>query len=200
LTAALLKADVSLNVITSQLPLLLWARSSRLPLIALAPLYSDLIKVRRNGLQSLDSVNRETYVADTKGFINMVQTPKFKLYTNKSLLKEYEAFNLNANPGEDGDIGNFFAESILHDEAVATSSAKWVRQVKTRASSKGKNSLMIILSAFERVRFLGGANGRVLRVYQFLSPDSQISEEAVTSILLNPTAKVCCLNKCRSPI
>lgn len=48
---------------------------------------------------------------------------------------------------------------------------------------------MIILSAFERVRFLGGANGRVLRVYQFLSPDSKISEEAVTSILLNPTAK-----------
>jgi hypothetical protein len=37
----------------------------------------------------------------------MVQTPKFKLYKNKSLLKEYEAFNLNANPGEDGDIGIF---------------------------------------------------------------------------------------------
>lgn len=196
LTAALLKADVSLNVISSQLPLLIWARSSRLPLVALAPLYSDLIKVRENGLQSLDFVNRETYVADTKGFINMVQNPKFKLYTNKSLLKEYEAFNLSKNPDEDGDIGNFFAESILHDEAVATASAKWAHQVKTRTSSKGNNSLMIILSAFERVRFLGGANGRVLRVYQFLSPDSKISEEAVTSILLNPTAKVCCLNRC----
>lgn len=193
LTATLLNADVSMNVITCQLPLLLWARSSRIPLIALAPLYTDLVKVRQNGLQSLDIATRETYVVDTKGFISMVQSPRFKLYTNKSLLKEYDASNFISRSGEDDDIANYFAEQILSDEAVATASAKWALLAKTRSADKGNNdnnSLMIILSAFERVRFLGGANGRILRVLQFLSPDEKISAEAVTSILLNPTAQV----------
>lgn len=187
-----------MNVITCQVPLLIWARSNRIPLVALAPLYTDLVKVRQNGLQSLDIANRETYVTDTKGFISMVQSPRFKLYTNRSLLKEYEASNLISKSGEEDDIANYFAERILSDEAVATASAKWALQAKIRSSNKGNNnnnSLMIILSAFERVRYLGGANGRVLRVLQFLSPDENISEEAVTSILLNPTAQVSLLHR-----
>jgi hypothetical protein len=69
------------------------------------------------------------------------------------VIQQNKEQNHQSNPVEDGDIGFFFAESILHDEAVASSSAKWVRQVKTRTSSKGKNNLMIILSAFERVWF-----------------------------------------------
>lgn len=184
LKAALLEAKVPIFVISCQLPLLLWARAIRLPIIALAPQDSDLVTVRKNGLQDLDIESRATYVADTKGFVDMVQNPKFKLYTERSLLKEY-----NANAAKNDNLGNFFAERILNDEAIATASAKWALLANSRSATKN-NNLMIILSAFEGVRFLGGANGRVLRVFQFLSPDATIGEEAVTTILLNPTAQV----------
>lgn len=124
---------------------------------------------------------RAQYVVDTQGFIDMVQNPKFQLYTDKSMMKDYTS-NDDISPGD------FFAERILYDEAVATAASNWA--LLTNSRNNNKNSLMIVLSAIEGVRFFGGANGRIRRVSSFLSPDSApVEEEAITTILLNPTAQ-----------
>ena len=39
------------------------------------------------------------------------------------------------------------------------------------------------------VRFLGGPNGRIARVCNAIRPNTNIDDEAVTTILLNPTAQ-----------
>jgi len=181
LKAALLEAKVPLDIVSSQLPLLQWAKKQKLPLIALSPEISDLDTVRTKGLQDLDMGRRAQYVVDTQGFIDMVQNPKFQLYTDKSMMKDYTS-NDDISPGD------FFAERILYDEAVATAASNWA--LLTNSRNNNKNSLMIVLSAIEGVRFFGGANGRIRRVSSFLSPDSApVEEEAITTILLNPTAQ-----------
>ena len=91
-------------------------------------------------------------------------------------MKEYKPQNEKDNEG------NFFAERILYDEAVATSMAKW-------AMSR-KDSMVITVSDIKDVRFFGGANGRLPRIYKFLVPDSLIDDASVTTILLNPSAQV----------
>lgn len=183
LKAALLEANVPFDIVSTQLPLLQWAKKQKLPLIALSPEFEDLNTVRTKGLQDLDMGRRAQYVADTQGFIDMVQNPKFQLYTDKSMMKDYTSSKDEISPGD------FFAERILYDEAVATAASNWA--LFTNSRTNNKNSLMIVLSAFEGVRFFGGANGRIRRVSSFLSPDSApVEEEAITTILLNPTAQV----------
>ncbi len=168
----------------AHLPILRFAQKKRLSLLALAPEAQDLDTVRKGGLQTLDPERRETYVADAQGFIALTQDPKFKLYTEKSLFKDFTpssaAVASDASSAK-AEQGNYFAEKILVHEACATCISKW-------ATSR-PNSLVITVAPISDVRFLGGINGRVPRISQFLNKESLVDDEAVTTILLNPNAK-----------
>lgn len=168
----------------AQMPILRFAQKKRLSLLALAPEAQDLDTVRNGGLQSLDPEKRETYVADAQGFIALTQDPKFRLYTEKSLFKDFAPSSAAVASGASAakaEQGNYFAEKILVHEACATRISKW-------ATSR-PNSLVITVAPISDVRFLGGINGRVPRISQFLNKESLVDEEAVTTILLNPNAK-----------
>jgi len=165
------------------LPILRFAKEKRIALLALAPELSDLDTVQKGGLQSLDSERRDTYVSDAQGFIALTQEPKFKLYADKSLLKDYKPSPSEATDEAATKAGqaNFFAERILVHEACATAISKW-------ATSR-PNSMVVTIAPIPDVRFMGGMNGRVPRVCQHLNPTSLVNEEAVTTILLNPNAR-----------
>ncbi|KAL3768513.1 hypothetical protein ACHAW5_006709 [Stephanodiscus triporus] len=166
------------------LPILRFAKRRGCALLALAPEPSDLRVVRGGGLQSLDPTRRGTYVADAPGFIALTQEPKFKLYTDKSLLKDFVASSSPTAKDEastKAEQGNFFAERILVHEACATAIARW-------ATSR-PDSLVVTIAPVADVRFLGGINGRVPRVCKYLNPESLVDDEAVTTILLNPSAE-----------
>lgn len=168
----------------AHLPILRFARMKQFPLLALAPEAQDLDTVRKGGLQTLDPERRETYVADAQGFIALTQDPKFKLYTEKSLFKDFEPSSAAVASNEaaaKAEQGNYFAEKILVHEACATCINKW-------AASR-PNALVITIAPISDVRFLGGINGRVPRISKFLNKDSLVDDEAVTTILLNPNAK-----------
>lgn len=187
LRRALKDAGAKESLIERHIPILKFARDKRFPLLALSPDPSDLQTLQRGGLQSLDPTRREYYVADTDGFVSLTQDPKFKLYTEKSLLKDFIPSSDTATEEQlKNEQANYFAERILVHEAGATRIAEW-------ASSR-PNSLVITVASIPDVRFMGGINGRVARVYGKLSSrenkDVDIGEDAVTTILLNPSAKV----------
>lgn len=162
------------------LPIFRFAKKKRCALLALAPELSDLATVQKGGLQSLAPEKRDTYVADAQGFIGLTQELKFKLYTDKSLLKGFVPTS-NDEAANKADSANFFAERILVHEACATAVAKW--------SSSRPDSLVVTIAPIPDVRFMGGINGRVPRISRFLNKESLVDEEAVTTILLNPNAK-----------
>lgn len=169
---------------TAHLPILRFAQKKQFPLLALAPEVQDLDTVRKGGLQTLDPKRRETYVADAQGFIALTQDPKFKLYTEKSLFKDFVPSSADVARNEaaaKAEQGNYFAEKILVHEACANCISKW-------AASR-PDSLVITIAPIADVRFLGGINGRVPRISQFLNKDSLVDDDAVTTILLNPNAK-----------
>ena len=153
-----------------------FARQNGIEVIAMLPEMNDLKIVREEGLQNLSPERRSTYVMDPEGFIALTQDPKFKLYTDKSMMKNYVSLDEKDSPA------NFFAEQILTDEAVASAAARW--------AILRPSSLVIVLDPIYNVRFFGGANGRVERVCKFLSPDTAVDEESITTILLNPSAEV----------
>jgi hypothetical protein len=175
------------NLAERHLPILRFAKKRGCALLALSPEPSDLDVVRGGGLQSLDPDRREAYVADAPGFIALTQDPKFKLYTDKSLLKDFVASTSTSSSSTRDEAstkaeqGNFFAERILVHEACATAIARW-------ATSR-PNSLVITIAPIADVRFLGGINGRVPRICKHLNPESIVDDEAVTTILLNPNAR-----------
>jgi hypothetical protein len=107
----------------------------------------------------------------------LTQDPTFKLYTDRSLLKDFD-------PVDNKDQqGNFFAQRILVHEAAATALAKY-------AVSR-PDSFVAVLAPTPDLRFLGGINGRIPRVCEYLNKESnKVTNDAVTTILLNPTAKV----------
>eukprot|EP00586_Coscinodiscus_wailesii_P022319 CAMPEP_0172509328 /NCGR_PEP_ID=MMETSP1066-20121228/219384_1 /TAXON_ID=671091 /ORGANISM="Coscinodiscus wailesii, Strain CCMP2513" /LENGTH=305 /DNA_ID=CAMNT_0013287749 /DNA_START=549 /DNA_END=1466 /DNA_ORIENTATION=- len=163
-------------LMTRYLPLLAFARKKNIDLVALAPERADVEVVRRDGLQNVDLERRGLYVADVDGFVQLTTDPKFRLYTDRSLLKEFKKRDDKDGPGD------YFAERILVDEAVATSVARW-------ALGRPADALMVVVGDLRSYRFFGGANGRIPRVCRFLSPGLDIDEESVTTILLNPSAE-----------
>lgn len=164
----------------AHLPILRFAKKKRFALLALAPEVKDLETVRKGGLQSLDPEKRERYVIDPQGFIALTQDPKFKLYSDKSLFKDFVPSSNDAAAAK-AEEGNYFAEKILTHEACATCITKW-------AASR-PDSLVVTIAPISDVRFMGGINGRVPRISQFLNKDSLVDDDAETTILLNPNAK-----------
>jgi hypothetical protein len=170
-------AGVPESTIQLYTPLLQLAKSRNLKLLALAPEVEDSSIVRKQGLQNVNTDRRAQYVADAEGFIALTQDPKFKLYTERSLLKDFE-------PMDDKDQqGNFFAQRILVHEAAATALAKY-------AVSR-PDSFVAVIAPTPDLRFLGGINGRIPRVCEYLNKETnKVTNDAVTTILLNPTATV----------
>ena len=172
---ALSGAGVDRTAIDNYLPLIQFARSKKLALLALSPEAEDLAVVRKEGLQDVNIERRKQYVADADGFIALTQDPKYKLYAEKSLFKDFVPKSDKDKPGD------FFAERILVHEAIATAASKW-------AMSR-PDSLVAVVAPIQDVRFMGGPNGRVPRVCKFVNPLANVDEEAVTTILLNPSAE-----------
>ncbi|KAL7480022.1 hypothetical protein ACHAW6_005733 [Cyclotella cf. meneghiniana] len=184
--AALKSVGVDPNLTERHMPIFQLAREKKFPLLALSPELQDLDVIRNKGggLQSLDPQRREVYVADAEGFIVLTRDPKFQLYTEKSLLKDFTPSSPTiSEEAFKAEQANFFAERILVHEAAATVIAKW--------AAPRPNSLVITLAPISDVRFMGGMNGRVPRVYRFLTGDEGrgVGEDAVTTILLNPSAQ-----------
>jgi hypothetical protein len=169
-------------LIERHVPIFQLAHEKQYPLLALSPDPKDIETLRKGGLQSLDPQKRDAYVTDPEGFISMTRDPKFKLYTDKSLLKDFVPSSETLTEEQfKAEQANFFAERILVHEAGASAAAAW-------AASR-PNSLVISITSIPDVRFMGGVNGRVGRVYGKLK-NVELGEDAVTTILLNPSASV----------
>ena len=179
LTDGLKAAGAKDDAIANHMPIMAFARRKRLALLALAPDTADIETISKGGLQSLSADRRDAYVADAQGFISLTQEPKFKLYSQKSLLKD--APQSADESTQRAEQANFFAERILVHEAAATTVSRW-------ATSR-PDSLVVTVAPIPDVRFLGGMNGRVPRICKFLNPETLVTDEAVTTILLNPSAK-----------
>ena len=173
---ALIASGVDQSAIDINLPLLRFAKSKRMSLLALSPEVEDLKTVRSEGLQNVNLERRQKYVADAEGFIALTQDPKYKLYAEKSLFKDFVPLN------DKDTSGDFFAERILVHEAMATASARW--------AMSHPDSLVVAVAPISDVRYMGGPNGRLPRVCKFVNPlATGIDESAITTILLNPSAK-----------
>lgn len=175
LHSALQQAGVAEETIQLYTPLLQFAKVASLDLVALAPEIQDLQAVRLQGLGSVDAGRRSQYVIDTEGFISLTNNPKFKVYTDRSLFKDYTPVS------EKDSAGNFFAERILFHEAAATAAATYATQ--------NDDSLLALVAPIPDLRFLQGINGRIPRICRRLNPETKINDDAVTTILLNPTAQ-----------
>lgn len=159
-------------------PMLVWAKQNNVDLLALSPEKEDAETARLQGLQFVNPERRSSYIIDPEGFIGLTQDARFKMYTDRSLLKDFAPRN------DKETSGNFYAERILVHEAGATAASQY-------ASSR-PDSLVIIMAPIQDVRFLNGINGRIPRVFGKLrqsADDSQVTEKSVTTILLNPTAR-----------
>ncbi|KAL3800195.1 hypothetical protein HJC23_001116 [Cyclotella cryptica] len=191
LMGALKSVGVDTYLAERYVPIFQFAQEKKIPLLALSPELQDLDVIRNKGggLQSLDPQRREVYVADAEGFIALTRDPKFQLYTEKSLLKDFTPSSPTISEEQfKAEQANFFAERILVHETAATVITKW--------AAPRPNSLVITLAPIADVRFMGGMNGRVPRVYRFLNGDKSggnegrgVGEDAVTTILLNPSAQ-----------
>jgi len=176
LQSALLEKGVPKETVDMYLPLFRISKLKSLKLLAVAPERDDILTARTRGLQNVDPERRKLYVVDAEGFIGLSQDPRFKLYTDRSLLKDFSPLKGDDQPG------GFFAERILVHETAATVAAKY--------ASQRPDSLVAIVAPAPDVRFLLGINGRIPRICNFLNPgQNKVTANAVTTILLNPTAK-----------
>ena len=178
LKSAMKSAGVDDATTEMYLPMLRLARQENVQLLAMSPEFDDIKAARKNGLQSVSPERRQQYVADPQGFITLTQDPRYKLYTDRSLLKDF-------NPSSsDEKATTFFAEKILVHETGATVAAKY--------AVDRPESLVAVVAPTPDVRFLLGINGRIPRVCAALNNQRQVTnkvtDNAVTTILLNPTA------------
>ena len=175
LSSSLAEKGVEKESIDLYMPLLRQARNKSLNLLALAPEKVDIVTARAKGLQDVDPDRRKSYVVDAEGFIALSQDPRFRVYTERSLLKDFQPKEADERPG------GFFAERILVHETAATIVSKYAVQ--------HPDSLVTVVAPVSDLRFLQGINGRIPRVCQFLNPSqNKVTDNAVTTILLNPTA------------
>ena len=176
LTPILSEKGVSKATLELYRPLLELARSRSLTLLAMAPEIEDIAMARAKGLQYVDPERRTKYVFDPDGFIKLSQQPKFRVYADRSLLKDFKSMSSGDS------TGLFFSERILVHETAAGIAAKYATQ--------RPDSMVVVVAPTPDLRYLQGINGRIPRLCAVLSPSqSKVTDEAVTTILLNPSAK-----------
>lgn len=178
LQLAMKQSGITDETVELFMPLIRYAKRKSLEILAMSPEYEDIKAARTNGLASVDIKRRQSYVVDPEGFISAAKDPRYKLYTDRSLLKDFTPINA------DDDVKNFFAERIIVHEAGATAVAKY--------SMDRPESLVAIVAPTADLRYLGGLNGRIPRVYSSLVTSknitNKVTDDAVTTILINPTA------------
>ena len=186
LQSAMQESGVTGETMDLYMPLLRYAKGKSLEFLAMSPELEDIKAARTNGLGAVDFERRKSYVLDPQGFISVTQNPQYKLYTDRSLLKDY------APTSADDNVKGFFAERIFIHETGASVVAKY-------AVDKPE-SLVAIVAPTPDLRYLQGINGRIPRVYASLVTKNnkngnnsqpvtnKVSDNAVTTILLNPTA------------
>jgi hypothetical protein len=176
LVASLKEKGVSETTIELYRPLFEYSHRKSLRLLALSPEQEDIRIARAKGLQYVDPDRRTAYVVDPNGFIALSQEPRFRVYADRSLLKDYEPLN------NDDNAGLFFAERILVHETAAGVAAQYAVQ--------RPDSLVIVVAPTRDLRFLQGINGRIPRLCAYLNPEAnKVTDNLVTTILLNPSAK-----------
>mmetsp|Transcript_22117 Transcript_22117/g.61522 ORF Transcript_22117/g.61522 Transcript_22117/m.61522 type:complete len:482 (-) Transcript_22117:58-1503(-) len=189
LRSAMTESGVSTETVDLYMPLIRTAKGKSMDFLAMSPEYEDIKAARSTGLGSVDFNRRQSYVLDPEGFISITKDPRYKLYTDRSLLKDVES-----SSGESGNanIKGFFAERIFVHETGASLVAKY-------AVDKPE-SLVVMVAPISDVRYLQGINGRIPRVYGSLVKQNnangtnsqaltnKVSDDAVTTILVNPTA------------
>lgn len=192
-------------------PILEYAIENKIPIIAMGLSKEDEQMVQKGGIQNVNPASREKYVKDPNGFIATTNDPKFKLYTDRSLLKDRLLVAKKDTPASDSiSEGNYFAERILSHEAGATLVSQYA--IDHRSTSTTNDGCVIaIVAPINDVRYLGGINGRIPRIYQYLSstatttntnepssltstttttvvPESLLTMNDITTILINPNA------------
>lgn len=176
LVASLVEKGVPASTVNLYVPLLELAKAKSVKLLALSPEKEDINTARAKGLQYVDPDRRTAYVADPDGFIALSQDPRFRVYADRSLLKDYQPST------NDDTAGLFFAERILVHETAAGVVAKYAVQ--------RPDSMVLVVAPTPDLRYLQGINGRIPRLCAFLDPENnKVTESAVTTILLNPSAK-----------
>eukprot|EP00536_Pseudo-nitzschia_multiseries_P000934 jgi/Psemu1/294228/fgenesh1_pm.11_\ len=189
LRSAMTDSGVGSETIDLYMPLIRSAKGKSIDFLAMSPEFEDIKAARSSGLGSVDFERRQSYVLDPEGFIAITQDPRYKLYTDRSLLKDVGPSN---DENIRADIKGFFAERIFVHETGASLVAKY-------AVNKPE-SLVVMVAPISDVRYLQGINGRIPRVYGSLvkqnnangtnsqSVTNKVSNDAVTTILVNPTA------------
>jgi hypothetical protein len=185
LQSAMKQSAVTDEIAELYMPLIRYAKQKSLEFLAMSPEYEDIKAARTNGLASVDLQRRESYIVDPQGFISITKDPRYKLYTDRSLLKDYSPINAEDN------YKNFFAERIFVHEAGATVVAKY--------SADKPESIVAIVAPTPDLRFLGGLNGRIPRVYKSLvtksNKNNNTSENIVSKVTDDAvtTSKFVCL-------
>jgi Haem-binding uptake, Tiki superfamily, ChaN len=161
------------------------AIQNKIPIIAMGLSKDDEQAVQSRGIQGVNPTSRGQY-------------------NDRSLLKDRLLLLANKDTSKDSTIseGNYFAERILSHEAGAT----LVSQYAIDHNSPDDCCVIAIIAPINDVRYLGGINGRIPRIYQYLSNSKKnnqgsldqaqpsltatesVSMNDVTTILINPNA------------
>jgi len=180
------ESGVPSEIVNLYMPMIRFARRKSLAFLALSPEFIDITAARTSGLGAVDFERRQFYVVDPEGFIAVTRDSRYKLYTDRSLLKDFAPTN------DDDNMKGFFAERIFVHETAASVVAKY--------AVDRPESMVVTFSPISDVRYLQGINGRIPRVYGSLIKQNnengknsqavinKVSDNAVTTILLNPTA------------
>jgi Haem-binding uptake, Tiki superfamily, ChaN len=176
------------QIIAVYQPLFEYSIQMKIPMIAMGLSMEDKATVRSRGIQSVNPDSRARYVVDPDGFIATTNDPKFKLYTDRSLLKD----RLLLKDSDGISEGNYFAERILTHEAGATIVSQYAIE-----HCGDDDCVIAVIAPINDVRYMGGTNGRIPRIYQHLRnaavtpstiPTAALTTNDITTILINPTA------------
>lgn len=158
-------------------PVLRVAARQKLPLRALGLPPALTAAVNEKGLEAV-SGDRERYLDDVQGFLELVQTPVFQIYAQQLILPNRPEGA--AAPSKE----KYFASRIFSDEALATNA------LRTAAALRGEGGgPLVLLAPYGSVAFGsgGGVDGRLRRAAGNVNLQGKPLD--VRSVLLNPTAK-----------
>lgn len=117
-------------------------------MLALASEFNDIQTARKEGLQFINPDRRSQYVVDPETCRALVNDPRFKLYTDRSLLK-------------DAEDAAHFAESISAHKTAAAAVARYALLQNQKAKESSPSSFVAIIAPTNDVRFINGINGHI---------------------------------------
>lgn len=173
------------ELVEVHLPVLRLARSLKLCRLMAAGMSSEVLtRVRAEGLEKIERSEIGQYVDSAAGFVETVQQPGFKVYSDWAVQDLYEKSVGSGEISADTvSLVNFFAGEILLHEAIAKRVADRLREAP--------DELVVTLLDLDRVKFGMGASTRLTRMGRPEGADVPAdapSTFAVETIAINPTA------------